>query len=1136
MPAREGGRSDRWRTWVRRGVALVVDREPVLVTLMAIMVSLSAFAVWQATRASERADDTAAQMRVVDSQRQVWNSRRQTSVDHDVEVLASYCETLVQHNIALYQLLSRNPDASAVIPTELSLEALSNLSLGGVPEDPCGSDVSATARSVIDRVEASLPTYPGDATVLEAELKGAQSDELWLMTAGLLFAVALFGLIAIDLLGDRAQRPRRLGRRAIWTGQRIALTVAVVAFLVGIGIVLLLGDLLHVALLALGLGLLVSSRLWRGSRWIAATSRLDVRHPHWWAEVLGAITLVAFSASALGLTTVSGEERELRADSEAQRAVAAGLSEQAQVEAGRQLSAVAELSSADAAIASAALSGDVEGGQAAGERRDKQEKFADELARSLNDQVDARAKSAGTQGCPVFSASARTDARSLMSTVTDSAANLPWYVHRMQEPALACNVVADESAASADRWSSRVSFFTIALVLLGLSGFLLALAADLSRSVRISNWLLHVGAIGAIFGLVIAIVVPLRSAVAGNGLSGRGLTDFARGVAGGQANGCNVSLFTQAIARQDEYGPAYAARGLARACQENANPAAGVLTSDVKDDAVAAFRDDFVRAAELGPRTPATLANLGWADILSGLHGGEAWLLEDGVRLTRESIAMVEESDQRPAFIHAARFNEALGSAAQGDVHTATQLYRTAVDCLDPASSCRGGGVVDVTTRTQTILWALADIELLPDSVADDLAPVVVTSYTSGGDPTSSTEGAELDVFPQEVQITTGSADPVEVSVLWYYRPDDNASWGVLEHASEQTLTPGDHFGHPISADVALAVGEYRADVYADGERLARLTAQREEALVSVRESVTDLAAAVVTPDDWDYVDYYAGTDVTMGPSGNPEVRIHREEGVQLRSDVTRFLDRRLGRWLTTVYGARTAKLPHSSSTDHFAGLSPTAVRTYQDIPLTAAIGFSPYGSSAWCGGGLLMAAVGGPDSRVDDDVRVEVFDSITVDGERPRLPDLGARFESDHFAVDIPDGWDAAARPIGAENDNAFQARNCDTTANVLVTVENLGEATVRQIVDQSLAGYGVEADFPRFRLLSRRSTDVPGSDDAVELVFAWGGKKPVLQKQIYAARGRKILYLTFTEHDPGSGRPDPAADVLANSLELRW
>ena len=63
-----------------------------------------------------------------------------------------------------------------------------------------------------------------------------------------------------------------------------------------------------------------------------------------------------------------------------------------------------------------------------------------------------------------------------------------------------------------------------------------------------------------------------------------------------------------------------------------------------------------------------------------------------------------------------------------------------------------------------------------------------------------------------------------------------------------------------------------------------------------------------------------------------------------------------------------------------------------------------------------------------------------------------------------------------------------------------------------------------------------MPGSSAAVELTFSWGRKVPVLQRQIYASRGSKILYFTFTEHAPGRAGPDPAADVFVDSLELRW
>ena len=90
-------------------------------------------------------------------------------------------------------------------------------------------------------------------------------------------------------------------------------------------------------------------------------------------------------------------------------------------------------------------------------------------------------------------------------------------------------------------------------------------------------------------------------------------------------------------------------------------------------------------------------------------------------------------------------------------------------------------------------------------------------------------------------------------------------------------------------------------------------------------------------------------------------------------------------------------------------------VRRYDDVPLVAAVGFNPYTADAECAGGLIMAAIGGDDAVVSDDLANEVFDSVSLSGELAQLPDLGDHYESSEFALDIPPGWVAAERPVGA-------------------------------------------------------------------------------------------------------------------------
>jgi hypothetical protein len=128
-----------------RGAAnAVLDHETVLVTLMVITTALSAFSVWQATRASDEADDVGAQARVVQTDTVRESSYLQTLVDHDLNVLRTYCASLVERDVAVATLTSKQPDISGVVAGDLTLRALLPLLRGDAPATPCPDGQPAT--------------------------------------------------------------------------------------------------------------------------------------------------------------------------------------------------------------------------------------------------------------------------------------------------------------------------------------------------------------------------------------------------------------------------------------------------------------------------------------------------------------------------------------------------------------------------------------------------------------------------------------------------------------------------------------------------------------------------------------------------------------------------------------------------------------------------------------------------------------------------------------------------------------------------------------------------------------------------------------------------------------------------------
>jgi hypothetical protein len=1107
---------------------------------MAVMVCLSAFAVWQGTRASDAADDVAAQIRVVEAQRQVWEGTLRTYIDHDAQVLAQYCDELAARDAALYQLMGDEPNAADVVPGQLAVASLSSLSLGGIPPGACSPAGPASSTSAehftISRAEAAMPPYPGDAAELESVDKQVHGAELWLMGAGLLFAVSLSGLIGVDVMGDRGHRPHRLAGAAVRRWRIVALLVALVSFAGGLCLLVGYGQTSHVAVVLLAIATLVLLR-WRSSH-RGGASRLDLRHPQWWAEVIGALTLVAFSAAALGLSSVSGEARSSRTVADGRREVSATLAQEGHLAALRDLNAAVQSALLDGQVAAANLRDDSPAAVAADAKRTQRESFLRDLERSIRSQLPGREADPNTLGCPKRIRGPDTDTRTLLDQIQHEPTTAARHIYAMQEATLECNVLADEAGATADQWSSRASLLTVSLVLLGLSGFLLALAADLGRTARSANWLLRTGVLGALAGVAVGLVVPIQARATRGPPTGPDLAAMARDFAVGTVNGCDVSPFDRAIKRAKTYGPAYAARAVALSCQMGAIPVAGVLTSDLQVDAVPALLADFAKAVELGPATPSAVANLGWASILSGIHAHSHAQLQKGLDLTDRAIkGLKPRTGPSGDMIHALRFNAALASAALGRQREAELGYRHAVGCLSPSAQCPGGGFEDPARRHENVLWALSDLELLPESSdVERLREIVVAAATGRHEGGQAWENAELDVFPQEFQVRGKGPAPDEASVVWYFRPSQRVAWGVLEAASTKTLQPGDNLDHPVAAGMVLPEGFYRADLYIGGRRVDSLDGERQDPKTSVRLTVPDLAVSVVVPDDWAYRKAYAGTDWESGPKepADAGVWMHRVEGVMPDEDIDAYLDKTLANWLKATFGADVERAASSTDEEYFASLDYAHVRRYADIPLTAAIGFNNYTTNAWCGGAMLMTAVRGQSE--DPEVMREVFISVALDGELPKLPEAGDTITLNSFTLTIPDGWDAARRPVGAVGD-AFQARDCTTGSNVLVDDEDIGQESLTSYVDRSVKDLRSDPDFAQFKLIGRRTIHVKGSNEAAEIEYTFrsADSGPIRQRQIYATNGRRVVLMTFTAHDDGDPATKAASDTFTSSFAMR-
>ncbi len=1112
-----------------------MGREVVLVTLMAVAVTLSAFSVWQATRASDLADDVTSSRRAALVQQQMWAAQLQTYVDHDVRTVAQYCSTLVAFEAERYKLLGPDPDGSGVLPVQVALQSLNSQMLGGDAESACprtGESTSSGMRALGSWALSVMPQYPGIEVDSAPRLADLNAREYGLMTAGLAFSLALFGLVGVDVLSDRRHRPRRISPRGLRMLLHVALAMAVSAIASGLVLLVWFGE---GAAVGAGLGLVLTVLVvqwWLDRRHVGP--RWSLQRPHWWAEVAAALTVVAFSATAIGLSLSTGAERSLRATADNQRSLTAALAHRGHAQALWDLSAAHEVAVLDARVAAANLRGDYGEAEATDQLRGTRETFVDSLVAAVGQ--PALAFSAPSD-CPTRAGS-RSDARSVLDSLRQDDDGAVRHIFASQKPAFLCATLADRSNQSADGWSSRSSSYTVALVLLGLSGFLLALASDGGRTRRMSSRLLLVGITGAALGSVVAVTVPVGAAIGDGRLRAAEEVEFARDVAEARIGVCDQEILDRAIERTSGYGPAYAQRALARACENAAIPAAGVLSSELRPEVLSDFTADLATAVDLGPRTPGALLNFGWALILSGLNEGAAdadALLRRGFGLTRSAVTQLE-SHQASAgtTLHAGRFNAALARAALGDTDGAATDYRRAVRCLNVGAMCPGGGIGDASSRLQTALWALADIELLDDERdIGALQEVVVSALAVDRGDVPRLADATLDVFPQEVRVSTEEQADGNISVVWYFRPSKDVRWGVLDDASQATVIPGDHLNRLIATEVALPEGEYRADLFSRGRKIQTVEKTRANTGVSQRVSTEELSLTAVVPDTWTAETQYAGTDWAATPhaDGDTGLWVHRSEGYIPEGDVAEELDATLQQWLEDTVGPEMTERPHDLSRGFFVGLESPRVWKSEDGSLLAGIGVSSYTPDVNCGGSLVMAAVSL--SAGESELVREVFNSLVAEKTVPPLADLD-RVQATDFAIDVPENWVGARRPLGVD-DRDVQARECFSGSNILVTAED-DVTSVNEVVDGMVAEYRSDSTFQDFALVQRRRVQVAGAADAVEIAFTWTSSDngPVMQRQLCASNGATMVYVTSTSTAPVEAEWQTATDEAFASLAL--
>lgn len=1122
--------------------------------MMAIAMTLSAFAVYQATRAADAADAALTQARASEAQVTRLSGELQTLIANDSAVLAQLCSGSVERDAARASLLSRSPDIETLVTSTIELDALRPLVRGDRLAGCVGTAGAAAPYRVGQALvglenQTSLSALTARAAQLRSEASALGAQEQVLITLGLVFIGVLAGLIVVDQLADRRGRPSRVGGSSV-VAWRAGAVISCAVVVVGATVVLLIAavDRIVTAAVVVALGAAALSLwLWARSRH-ALPGRTE--RPRWWAEILGAVAVVAFASAAVALSVVSVNDRDATARADALLAEAERLQEDGIQRIARGLSSLTSYAEAEAAAVAAAqlavISPDSEiDPAAAAAYREEVDNRLTVLEDGLREQFED-GHSDGAELCSFIPpAELETSGRpsELYYELSDQA-YIPWYVSRSQWTARACDTAAELTRQEMTVWSEHKSLLTVALVVLGLSGFMLGLASGRSRTRRSSVILLVVGTAGIITGAGLTMTTIPDAAWRQNIASAEEVDALAQAVATAQTD-CTAdpAPLIRALEAYDHFGPAHEWLGYALWCAAEVTDGWTILSAEMDEELLSDAVDELVRAHELGGDTARLQGNLGFAQISLGIVRDEPLLVRAGLERTERALALLErESGAGGVALHSTRLNRALGLAALGLHAEAADAYAEAGDCLTGAREmCSAQALSDPAVLTDVRSWGLADLELLAGEIAEERLDEYRWSVI--GAPYSTVfglEGAVLDVYPQELQVAAHGDQPAvtgSAAVVWYHRADEDGRWAVVAAPTAATIGVGPHLQHVVVADMLLPSGLYRADVYANGVRTEVHLAERHEAREDLaRYESRRLGISVVVPADW-YEWQDDGVVWHLGPTGDSGLVVRRVEHVDTPEDVDGFVADELEQALSAF---RIEGTPDRAHGQWFRELQNTVTVEYAmpdgSSRAKGIAGLRGYVDGTGCGAALFAAGMGGEGVDPED---LGLLTELAITRPAPRVEPIRGRIVADTFAIVVPVGWDAALRPPGAGG-SLFSAKDCSTwEANLLLSQEEAGDG-LRQYVDGTLAQYADPEEFPGFELFERAQVEVPGAEDAEVLVFSWdsdgdGSADDQVQYQMFGVRDGTVTVLTVTVSSDAVDRYRQDVSEILTSLRLR-
>ncbi|WP_345801702.1 hypothetical protein AAIB33_00970 [Microbacterium sp. AZCO] len=1102
----------------RRGVIgwmlRLTARDAVVVLIVSVAMSLSAFSVYEATQAADSARSLYNQARSLDAEVNRQSAQLESVVDNDLRVLGLYCDATLRRSAAWPSVLSYEPDVASLVSASLGASMLGTL-LQGDPNASCDDESGYSVQEAYEAVRASnqgtAPSSTAAAGLIARahELDGA---ETMLMTAGALLACVVAFLILMDI--GREPGPEDVSRHP--GALRSILAVAwPIALLTGAVLLAVSGvdRWLTIAIVAVAAVLCALGVVWAVRTQPAFHEGPGSPAARRLAEIFGAAVLVLFSAAALGYSYLAVQEREAAARADAATSFAHELQQTGRQEAMRDLSNVAMMARLDAEGVAAEQLAATDPSAGGGGRADvdarlsslsaKLQRIEDDVRSETRtvtaDRADASCGASADDAAPeplTLYRKAQTDG----SVVTD-------HLWALQEPARECDIVAALTRNEAQTWAALASTFTVSLVLLGLSAFILALAADRKHS-RSSAWvLLCVGGTSAAIAVIMMgfalpdIVARLRI------IPQEKVAEFAQELARGWQDPCGEADRIQgAIDAIGDYGPAYEARAYSRDCP--AENGLGLLSSGYDIDLPAVI-SDLEQARRLGSGTPTLLGNLGWYRIQDGIRRGDDSEVRRGAADTRRAIARLE-SDDAPGdlSVHYFRFNLGLAALALGDEEGAQDAYADALRCLPADSGCRGGGgIVDDWRRFLVTMGSLADLELLGESRDVDAARLQLLAIEDDA-PDVPQPDLALDVFPLELQLSTASdSDPAE-RVVWYARPAAGGTWALIPDVSWLTMYDGYYLNEPQGLSGLTSGYVFRADVYVGSERRVITNAGEPDGdLVQASSPVLGVSAAV--PVSWT-IETQTGVDWHIGPTEDSGLWLRRVEGSIPYGSMDTYLTDEL-RSSAAVLDDFPDPVPDDAG--WLFGRENVAIEWSRDSVAGATM--KAFGDDSACGGTLYTAVVGGAD--VDSQLAATVFGSLVLNRGSTTMPDLGSDISHEELFVTIPEEWDATLGASGVATSD-LTAGSCTDGAYVDAwRISDTDPSTFDDDLDYQLELLTDEAH----HVDAVEAAEVPGAERAAVIRYTWtsqsGDAYPMFQ--LFAATADTEWTLNFADFQGTNG-----------------